>query len=774
MNTAACAITESPPNPAETEMRAGLPVEEVRARLGEAARREETGQRVLAFYLVEMDARRLYQASGHGSTAHYAEVRVGIDRRRTAELLRVGGRLLELREVDRAFCAGRIGWAKVLLLARAATPPHEAAWLERALALDCRELARLVRRSREGGPPRKAGETKGLPEIRFPVAASLGVLAHARLDRGLQKLGDELGRAVGLADLLDALVSDFLASDAEGNVPGRKRVEGSLYRVVLTEENDAGGAGGALLAESEDGPLPIDESEPGGAGALGEAVRCDAETLVLHGEEHVELDVKTPPALRRKVLTRDGARCRSCRSRHGLMVHHLAFRSEGGRTSAENLISLCTRCHGLVHAGLLATEGETAAEARFVDAARGPLAGTEAGAGIEAPALGAPEASAIVTLERVPEVVDTAWWRAHAHLFRDRGEQGGLRFEAGIAMIEAAAPPSPPVSPAQAFAGLVGQEARVERLQAVAEGARARGRPFPHTLFTGPAGTGKTRLARGIAASLGRRPVEITAPLVTERATWVRLLASLEEGDVLFLDEAHALPRALVDTLLQALAEARLTLAVSDGVRARAITLVLPRFTLVAATTDEGRLPASFRSRFGLREPLVHYGPEELATLVRAAAQAQGAETTPEAARRLAESARGTPREALRLLDRALDDAAARGVPTAGTTHLDAAGAGGALTRLGYDPEGLDPTEHRYVEVLRESRTPVPLSRLSRMLGASPGTLVEHVEPYLFERGLVHMTLGGRAATPRLRRTEASSGLAGAPNVRRISTGWGG
>ena len=226
----------------ETEMLPGLRAEEVVRRLGRAGRQEETGQRVLAYYLVEMDARRLYQCTGHGSTAYFAEVRLGIDRRRTAELLRVGRKLLELAEIDRAFCAGRIGWAKVLVLARAASPQHEAAWLERALALDCRELAALARRSREGGPPRKAGDGKGLPEIRFPVTASLGVLAHAKLDRVQAKLAAELDRPVGVTEIFETLMDDFLASEPDGSVPGRQRIDGSLYRVVLT--GGSGGRGG--------------------------------------------------------------------------------------------------------------------------------------------------------------------------------------------------------------------------------------------------------------------------------------------------------------------------------------------------------------------------------------------------------------------------------------------------------------------------------------------------------------------------------------------------
>jgi Holliday junction DNA helicase RuvB len=756
-------------------MRAGLGGDEVRRRLARAARHEETGRRVLAFYLVEMDARRLYQSTGHGSTAHYAEARLGLDRRRVAELLRVGTRLLELREVDRAFCEGRLGWAKVLVVARMAAPEHESAWLERALALDARALSLLAARSREGGPPRAAGDEKGLPEVRFPVSASVSALVYAKLERAQRRLGAELGREVDVAGLLDTLLDEFLATEPDGSVPGRRRVDASAYRVELLESRRRGDP---LLVATEDGPVPIDGGGAGREGAASESVRCDAGVRNHHvpasgvpgrpDHDHRARDVKTPPRMRRRVLERDGRRCRSCRSRWSLMVHHVEFRSHGGRTLVENLVTLCSRCHGLVHAGLLVIEGASVGAARFVDAAGRSLSDAdqvaEVGRAVLTPPVrdeGRAPSEGLVTLASVPADVDAAWWRRHAPLVRDRGENGSLRFEAGPP-VEAESPPAEPPAPAaDAFAGLVGQDDRVARLRRAAEGARARGKRFPHVLLTGPAGTGKSTLARGIAAAAGAPLVEVSAPLIADRATWVRLLAGLAEGSVLFLDEAHALPRALLDALLEATAEGRLSLVLSDGVTARRVTLRLPTFTLVAATTDEGALPAALRSRFGLRETLVRYGEAALAEVVRGAAAKDGAEATPEAARRLASASRGTPREAIRLLDRALDDAA-----TTGTTRLDVGEVERSLEGLGYDAEGLDPGERRYVELLRESPTPVPLSRLSRMLGVTPRTLIEHVEPWLFERDLVRMTRGGRAAAPRVRLLRAQ---AGAPNVRRAT-----
>ncbi len=655
---------------AAVDLRPGLTVDEVHARLAQGMRLRDTGQRILAYYLFEMEDRRLHQLTGHARTTQYAEDRLGLERRRAGELIAVGRKLLDLPLVDGAFCRQQIGWSKVLQLVKVAVPEHEEAWLERARTLSCRELAREVQRARPGRPPPAAGELKGLPEVRFRVSTSVSTLTHQKLDLAKQKLAAELGRPVDDAECLDVLAELFLQFEDDGTVPGRTHVPSSLYRIVLRPGEQAKD----LVIDTDDGPLHVSEQTP--------CIRCDAERDT-GGDAPRDVDRKTPPALRRRVLKRDGGRCRCCSSRQRLMVHHIRYRSKGGATRASNLITLCVRCHALVHADLLVLEGGVADAIRFCDAKGGPLA------------------------EQCEPVEPAALLQLNAPMPVDTQEE---------------TPPPAPQPPHEVFASIVGQAALLGRLETALRGSQARERAFPHVLFTGPPGTGKTTFARGIADCLGTKLHEVCGPLLRDGPDLFRVLGSMRPGEVLFLDEVHAVPRAVLEALYQEMLER-------------------PAFTVIAATTEEGDLPDALRSRFGLRESLGHYELDDLAALVAAKAAKEDFTLSRRAAAQVATSARGTPREALRLLDRVLD-----AVAGSHRTHVARRDVDRVLRALGYDDDGLEPAERRYLDVLRESRGPVSLSRLARMLGESPSTVSRHLEPRLFRRGLVHMTPHGRIA----------------------------
>ena len=740
------------------DLHQGLDVAEVETRLQLGLRLHETGQRILAFYLVEMTERRLHLEGGFSSTAGYAERRLGLDRRRVAELVSVGRKLLTLKVIDRAFCEQRLGWAKLLHIVRVASPEHEDAWLARALELTCRELALEVRLSKPGAPPRDPADRKGLPEVRFRMAYELSALTHQKVDLAKRKLAAELGRPVNDAEYVDVLSELFLNLEEDGTVKGRTRVSASLYRIVLRPEDEGSTPPdesldrqtGRLLMDTEDGPIPIEAP----------ALCCDAET---HGQR----DVKTSASLRRKVLERDGQRCRCCGGRWRLMAHHIRFLSQGGRTRAHNLISVCATCHALVHEGMLVLDGERQEDVRFLDREGKPL--HESGKTVD-PAhlllLAMPEASPMpvpqetmppktVTLQSVPDVVDSGWWRRHSHLIRFLSGKG-LEFQPGVLPEEPVPKEQAPEEPGpstihasrlegvgdgKAFDTLVGLDDVVARLRTAATGSRRRGKGFPHTLFVGPPGTGKTTLARGVASAYSSGLHATSGPLLEDTHALVRLLASLEQGDILFIDEVHAVPRPVLEVLYEAMAGGHLDLTLHAGALARGVRLDLPAFTLLAATTEEGDLPSALRSRFGRRESLGYYATKALAAIAKASAERQGVALRRGAASLIALHARGTPRETLRLVECVLDETAGLACAT-----LDRITVQGALRRLGYDGEALDPTEQRYLGLLRESAVPIPLGRLARMLGASARTLAEHLEPHLFRRGLVRMTAQGRQA----------------------------
>jgi hypothetical protein len=213
---------------AETDLVQGLGIQEVETRLQVGLRLHDARHRILAFYLADMDARGLHQERGFSTLVHYARERLGLSKRRAYELLRAGQKLLELPSIDRAFAEQRIGWSKVQLLVKVATPEHEEAWLERALALTVRELEREIARSKEGQAPRKPGDQRGLSHIKFSIGAKVSPLTHRKWDRAKAKLSAELGHPLSDAEVLDLMAEMCLGTDADGTIPGRKAVHGSL------------------------------------------------------------------------------------------------------------------------------------------------------------------------------------------------------------------------------------------------------------------------------------------------------------------------------------------------------------------------------------------------------------------------------------------------------------------------------------------------------------------------------------------------------------------
>jgi Holliday junction DNA helicase RuvB len=292
----------------------------------------------------------------------------------------------------------------------------------------------------------------------------------------------------------------------------------------------------------------------------------------------------------------------------------------------------------------------------------------------------------------------------------------------------------------------VGQESVREQLAVSIAAAAARGDALDHVLLAGPPGLGKTSLAQIVAGELGVPFVQTAGPALERKGDVAAFLTALEPRAVFFVDEIHRLPRALEETFYPAMEDGQLPITVGQGAGARIVTLDLPPFTLVGATTRAGLLTTPLRDRFGIQHRLDHYGPADLARIVRRSARLLQIEVEEQGALAIAARSRGTPRVANRLLKRVRDYAEVRGDGT-----VSAEVAAHALDLLEVDHEGLDRLDRELLRALCEmfGGGPVGLSTLAVAVGEEQDTVEDVYEPYLLQRGLLERTPRGRAATRR-------------------------
>ena len=291
----------------------------------------------------------------------------------------------------------------------------------------------------------------------------------------------------------------------------------------------------------------------------------------------------------------------------------------------------------------------------------------------------------------------------------------------------------------------VGQSELKEHLSIVLEAARRRGQAADHLLFAGPPGLGKTTLAGIVAAEMEVGLRVTSGPALTRPGDLAAILTNLEEGEVLFVDEVHRLPRTVEEVLYPAMEDFQLDIVLGQGPSARSIRLDLPRFTLVGATTRTGLITGPLRDRFGLVARLDHYPPADLEIIVARTASILGVPTTPEGASEIAGRARGTPRIANRLLRRVRDFAEVRGAGV-----VDAVAAREGLAVFGVDDLGLDKVDRSILEALclRFAGGPVGLSTLAISVSEPTETVEDVYEPFLIRQGLLMRTPRGRVATP--------------------------
>ena len=294
------------------------------------------------------------------------------------------------------------------------------------------------------------------------------------------------------------------------------------------------------------------------------------------------------------------------------------------------------------------------------------------------------------------------------------------------------------------FGEYVGQERLKKNLSLAIDAAKKRGEVLDHILLYGPPGLGKTTMAGVIAAEMGAGFRITSGPAIEKAGDLASILTNLQDGDILFIDEIHRMPRAVEEILYSAMEDFKLDIIIGKGPAARSVRLDLPKFTVIGATTRTGSLAAPLRDRFGHIYRLEFYTPEEISKIIERSSRILESEITPEASKLLSSRARLTPRIANRLLKRVRDFADVNG-----DGIIDDLNTRKALAMLEIDELGLDAADRNLLLAIIENyqTRPVGLSTISALTGDETSTIEDFYEPYLMQLGFIQRTPRGRTVT---------------------------
>ncbi len=294
------------------------------------------------------------------------------------------------------------------------------------------------------------------------------------------------------------------------------------------------------------------------------------------------------------------------------------------------------------------------------------------------------------------------------------------------------------------FEEFIGQRKVVENLKVFVQAAIKRGEALDHVLFYGPPGLGKTTLAYILSHEMGVNIKTTSGPIIERPADLAGIITNLNEGDILFIDEIHRLPRTVEEYLYSAMEDFRIDIVIDKGPSAQSIKLNLPPFTLIGATTRAGMITSPLLARFGISMRLDYYNFDEIKEIVERSARILGVKITSDGADEIAKRSRGTPRIANRLLRRVRDFAEVKGDGT-----INQKIAKYALDMLEVDEEGLDDMDKRILKTIIDKFNggPVGIKTLSISVGEDAETIEEVYEPYLIRKGFIKRTPRGRIAT---------------------------